>query len=108
MLANRLTTTLKRLNQAKSYLAIIIGRIASGLPWFLRSTAVLMQLSAGACVGCGSLNNSVFDIRSLTWDEWSYPKGVMLLIVTLGTIRPEDSGAARNATGVSALKGSFG
>ena len=42
--------------------------------------------------------NSVFDIRSLTWDEWSYPEGVILPIVTLGTIRPEDSGAARNAT----------
>ena len=48
-----------------------------------------------------ALNNrqySVFDIRSLTWDEWSYPEGVILPIVTLGTIRPEDSGAARNAT----------
>ena len=42
--------------------------------------------------------NSVFDIRSFTWDEWSYPEGVILPIVTLGTIRPEDSGAARNAT----------
>ena len=41
--------------------------------------------------------DSVFDIRSLTWDEWSYPEGVILSIVTLGTIRPEDSGAARNA-----------
>ena len=29
--------------------------------------------------------------------------GVTLSIVTLGTIRPEDSGAVRNATGVSAL-----
>ena len=27
------------------------------------------------------------------WDEWSYPEGVILPIVTLGTIRPEDSGA---------------
>ena len=35
---------------AFSYLAIIFGRIASG----------------------------VFDIRSLTWDEWSYPEGVIL------------------------------
>ena len=33
------------------------------------------------------------------WDEWSYPEGVILPIVTLGTIRPEDSGAAaRNDT----------
>ena len=32
------------------------------------------------------------------WDEWSYPEGVILPIVTLGTIRPEDNGAARNAT----------
>ena len=30
---------------AVSYLAIILRRIASGIPWFLRSTAVLMQLS---------------------------------------------------------------
>ena len=30
---------------ASSYLAIIFGRIASGVPWPLRSTAVLMQLS---------------------------------------------------------------
>ena len=29
---------------ASSYLAIILGRMASGVPWFLRSTAVLMQL----------------------------------------------------------------
>ena len=35
---------------------------------------------------------------SLTWDEWSYPGGVILPIVTLGTIRPEDSEAAQNAT----------
>ena len=35
---------------------------------------------------------------SLTLDEWSYPEGVILPIVTLGTIRPEDSGAAQNAT----------
>ena len=46
--------------------------------------------------------NNVFDIRSLTWDEWSYTEGVIFPIVTLGTIRPEDSGAARNAR-VSAL-----
>ena len=30
---------------ASLYLAIILGQIASGVPWFLRSTAVLMQLS---------------------------------------------------------------
>ena len=63
------------------------------------------RISAGAGVGCGSLlvillfalknnGNSVFDIRSLMWDEWSYPEGVILPIVTLGTIRPECSGAA--------------
>ena len=28
----------------------------------------------------------MFDIRSLTWDEWSYPGGVILPIVTLGSI----------------------
>ena len=42
--------------------------------------------------------NSVFDIRSLTWDEWSYAEGVILPIATLETIGPENSGAARNAT----------
>ena len=36
----------------------------------------------------------MFDIRSLLWDEWSYPEGVILPIVTSGIIRPEDSGAA--------------
>ena len=30
---------------ASSYLAIIFGQIASGVPWLLRSTVVLMQLS---------------------------------------------------------------
>ena len=30
---------------ASSYPAIIFGRIASGVPWFLRSIAVPMQLS---------------------------------------------------------------
>ena len=40
----------------------------------------------------------MFDIRSLTWDEWSYPEGVILPIVTLGSIRPKDSGAVQNAT----------
>ena len=30
---------------ASSYLPIIFGRIASGIPWLLRSTAVPMQLS---------------------------------------------------------------
>ena len=30
---------------ASSYLAIILGWIASGVPWFLRSTVVLMQFS---------------------------------------------------------------
>ena len=88
---------------ASSYLAIIFGRIASGLPWFLRSTAEPMQHPHQCWSWCRPwwpwvTGNSVFDIRSLTWDEWSYPEGVILPIVTLGTIRPEDSGAARNAT----------
>ena len=34
-----------RKTAASSYLAIIFGRIASGIPWFLRSTAVPVQLS---------------------------------------------------------------
>ena len=49
-----------------------------------------------------TLRCSVFDIRSLTWDEWSFPEGVILPIVTLWTIRPEDSGvSALNCTGKS-------
>ena len=40
---------------------------------------------------------------SLTWDEWSYPEGVILPIVTLGTIRPEDSGASAKCHRFSAL-----
>ena len=40
---------------ASSYLAIIFGWIASGVPWFFRSTVVLMQLShqcsTGVCRG---------------------------------------------------------
>ena len=35
---------------ASSYL--IFGRIASGVPWFLRSTAVLMQFSHQSCRWC--------------------------------------------------------
>ena len=46
---------------------------------------------------CHAGPRCVFDIRSLTWDEWSYPEGMILPIVTLGTIRPEDSGAVQNA-----------
>ena len=34
---------------ASSYLAIIFGQIASDVLWFLRSTAVLMQLSHHPC-----------------------------------------------------------
>ena len=30
----------------------------------------------------------MFDIRSLTWDEWSYPEGVILPIITLGLSDP--------------------
>ena len=55
---------------ASLYMAIIFGRIASGVPLFLHSTAM---------------------------------NRFTLAIVTLGTIRPEDSGAVRNATRVSAL-----
>ena len=88
---------------ASSYLAIIFERIASGIPWFQRSTTVLMQLSLQCWRWCRLwypqiTGNNMFDIRSLRWDEWSYPEGVILPIVTLGTIRPEDSRAARNAT----------
>ena len=59
---------------ASSYLAIIFGRIASGIPWFLRSTAVPMQLSHQCRCWCRPwlpqiTGNKVFDIRSLTGDE---------------------------------------
>ena len=40
-----LTSALLGLHTCISYLATIFGRLASDLPWFLRSTAVLMQLS---------------------------------------------------------------
>ena len=71
---------------ASSYLAIIFGRIASGVPWFLRSTAEPMQHPHQCWRWCRPwmpyiTSNSVFDIRSLTWDEWSYPEGVILTIV---------------------------
>ena len=36
----------------------------------------------------------MFDIRSLTWDEWSYPE----LLFTLRTNLAEDSGAVQKAS----------
>ena len=45
----------------------------------------------------------MFDIRSLTWDEWSYPEGVILPIVTLGTIRPEEGGGPRVVVSTAAF-----
>ena len=51
----------------------------------------------------------MFDIRSLTWDEWSFPEGVILPIVTLWTIEPEDSGvSALNCTGKTQVSGRLG
>ena len=61
---------------ASTCLAIIFGWNPSGVPWFLRSTAVLMQAlpvqsqnSVGTSVGRGSFETTY--IICLTWDEWS-------------------------------------
>ena len=83
-------------------LAIIFGGIASGVPWFLHSTAVPMQLpnrcrhcqcsvtvSAGTGVGRGSHKQPA--IECLTS---GLSRGMNAAIVTLGTIWPEDSKAA--------------
>ena len=70
------------IQHASTSLAIIFRRIDSGVPWFLRSTRVLMSFrisagavsSAGTYVGRDSLEtsgNRVLDIMCLTWDEWS-------------------------------------
>ena len=56
---------------AFSYLTIIFGRIASGVPWFLCLTLCLSR----------GMNGDTLDI----------------FIITLGTIWPEDSEAGRNA-----------
>ena len=86
---------------ASKYLATTFAQIAGGVPWFLRSTVVPMQLphqcrhcqcsvivTAGTGVSRGSLKQPriVFDIRSLTWDqgkypwwdEWSFPQLLLL------------------------------
>ena len=57
------------------------------------------RISAGADVGRGSLKKPAIACLTLGLSrEWSYPEGLILPIVTLGTIRPEDSGAAQNAS----------
>ena len=53
--------------EASTNQAIIFRRIASGVPWFLRSPVALMRQ-----VGRGSLEttgNRVLDFRSQMWDE---------------------------------------
>ena len=70
---------------ASMCLAVISGRIASGVPWFLCSSEVPMQLPrrwhhAGTL--CPS--RGIIELPST--------------IVTLGTIRPKDRGAVRKAT----------
>ena len=54
------------------------------------------RISADAGVGRGSLKSPV--IECLTSGLSRGMNGVTLPIVTLGSIRPEDSGAVRNAT----------
>ena len=54
------------------------------------------RISAGAGVGRGSLKNGNSVLMTLGLSRGM--NGVTLPIVTLGTIRPEDSGAVRNAT----------
>ena len=60
---------------ASTSLVIIFGWIASGVPWFLLSTAVPMQLlrqRSHRCCRGGALNyRKVFDIRYLKWNVWS-------------------------------------
>ena len=72
-----------------------VFRLFSGLPVAYPGSSAQQRSRCSTRISAG---NSVFDIMSLTWDEWSYPEGVILPIVTLGTIRPKDSGAAQNAT----------
>ena len=61
-------------------LVIIFGRIANGVSRLLRSTVVSMQL-VQPVIGC---------LHYVSHVRWM---GLLLAIDTLGTIRPEDSGA---------------
>ena len=54
------------------------------------------RISACAVVGRGSLKNRQWRVLVLGFSQGM--NGVTLPIVTLGTTRPEDSGAAGNAT----------
>ena len=75
---------------ASSYLAIIFGRIDNGIPWFLRSTAVPMQLSHQCRRWC-SLKYPAIECLTLGLSHGM--NEVTFRIVTVGTIRPEDSRA---------------
>ena len=60
---------------AYTWLAIILWWIASWVACFLHSIVVSMQLQAlMLAVLEPKLQAIVFDIRSLMWDEWSYPQ----------------------------------
>ena len=77
---------------ASSYLAIIIGRIASGVPWFIRSTAVLMQLShqCWRWCDCGSLRREL-SFLLLLWglsDPSSFSNKLHCEIQVSGSLRP--------------------
>ena len=74
-------TSLKRLFKgrcaASTFLAIIFGWNDSGIhvPWFLHSTMQLPHQRRHCCWPCRGKALSyrqVFDIRYITWDEWSY------------------------------------
>ena len=86
---------------ASSYLAIIFGRIASGLPW---SSAQLRcqcssRISAGAGVGRGSLKYwAIAWLITLGLSPGMLPFLLLLWGLSNPTIQHEDSGAARNAT----------
>ena len=75
---------------------MLFGRIANGVPRFLRSTAVLTQLPyqyrrsqcsvitvqalvlAVVHVALKQPATGVLDIMRLAWDEWSYPELLLL------------------------------
>ena len=68
---------------ASTYLVLIFMRIAGGIPWVLRSTAVRMQLPHQCItdVGRGGLKQPEIEcltIRSLMCYEWRYPQLLLL------------------------------
>ena len=60
---------------ASTSLAIIFGRIASGVPWFFRSTAVLMQ-RLYQCRHCQCSVTMMLTVVALKQDSNSSPGGL--------------------------------